>query len=145
MKYTYSFFFFISNLIGLTCYEFYCRRNAAKYQTERLPVENETVLKHLLQKSSDPKAKNSEERAKKSLKGDLKSSLSSYTADLTKFMQINKQSNDKEKIATQTLPLEVLEMEALKQSIDEIINSRNSGSRGTQISPQTKKCKKQPK
>lgn len=78
----------------------------------------------------------------------------SYCPELSRLMQsedskakpikrqnddANNQSSARE-MATQTsLPLDILEMEELKQSIDEIINSRNCSSKGTQISPQLNK------
>ncbi|XP_046414631.1 protein smoothened [Neodiprion fabricii] len=87
-------------------------------------------------------------------KGDLVSSLTSFCPELSRLIQsddsktkLTKRQNDDANIqsnaremATQTsLPLDILEMEELKQSIDEIINSRNCSSKGTQISPQLNK------
>ncbi|XP_012263343.2 protein smoothened isoform X2 [Athalia rosae] len=86
--------------------------------------------------------------------GDLASSLTSYCPELTRLIQsddsktksMKRQNDDSSiltsarEIATQTsLPLDILEMEELKQSIDEIINSRTCSSKGTQISPQLNK------
>lgn len=86
--------------------------------------------------------------------GDLASSLTSYCPELSRLIQsddakakVTKRQNDDTSVqtsaremATQTsLPLDILEMEELKQSIDEIINNRNCSSKGTQISPQLNK------
>jgi smoothened protein len=120
------------------------KRTSTECQTKYL-IEDETVLKHLLQESNDVKIMNDlEGKDRKSTKSDLESSLSSYCPDFSRLIQLDGQSNARE-IATQTLPLEMLEMEALKQSIDEIINNRNCSSKGTQISLQMTKSKKQPK
>ncbi|XP_066597642.1 protein smoothened [Prorops nasuta] len=104
-------------------------------------LQDETILKHLLQESSDIKLKNEGLESKDYRKvavGDLAESLTSCCPELTRLMQSDCQSNARE-MATQTsLPLDILEMEELKQSIDEIINSRHCSSKGTQISPQLK-------
>lgn len=93
--------------------------------------QNETILKHL----------NSNEKAAIE---ELTSSLNSCCPELTRLMQSDVQSHARE-IATQTsLALDILEMEELKQSIDEIRNRRqstNCSSKGTQISPQLNKSK----
>ncbi|KAG7209538.1 hypothetical protein KM043_015618 [Ampulex compressa] len=106
-------------------------------------LQDETILKHLLQESSDVKLKNEEikDAYRKAGIGNLASSISSCCPELTRLMQSDGQSNARE-MATQTsLPLDILEMEELKQSIDEIINSRHCSSKGTQISPQLNKNK----
>lgn len=108
-------------------------------------LQDETILKHLLQESSDIKMKNEtdkKETYRKVAAGDLASSLTSYCPELTRLMQGDGQTGNAREMATQTsLPLDILEMEELKQSIDEIINSRHCSSKGTQISPQLKKSK----
>ncbi|XP_014203465.1 protein smoothened [Copidosoma floridanum] len=115
------------------------RRISTDCQAKYL-LEDEKSLKHLLKDSNDCKIKNeNNERDKK-----FKESTLSYSPDLTRLIQHDVQSNARE-MATQTLPLKMLEMEALNQSIDEIINSRSCNSRGTQIPPLMKKSKKQPK
>ncbi|XP_001602300.2 protein smoothened isoform X2 [Nasonia vitripennis] len=132
----------ISNKSSRSCNRNGDRRTSAECQTKYL-VEDET-LQQLLQKSNDAKAKNeAESRNRKSLKGGVDSSLS-RSPDVSKLNGLDGQSNARE-IATQTIPLDVLEMEVLKQSIDEIINSRSCSSKGTQISSPLKKSKKQPK
>lgn len=116
------------------------KRISAECQTKYLLLDDEKTLKHLLQDSNE----NDEINDEKS-KDDLVTNYeSSYCPDLTRLIQLDGQTNARE-MATQTLPLEMLEMEALKQSIDEIINNRNFSSKGTQISPQMMKSKKQPK
>nr|XP_050867262.1 protein smoothened [Vespula vulgaris] len=101
-------------------------------------LQDEAILKHLLQESSETKLKCETEKKdayKKAGMGDLASSLTSCCPELTRLMQSDGQTNARE-IATQTsLPLDILEMEELKQSIDEIINSRHCSSKGTQMSP----------
>lgn len=107
-------------------------------------LQDEAILKHLLQETSDIKAKIENEKKeayRKAVMSDLDSSLTSCYPELTRLLQGDGQTNARE-IATQTsLPLDILEMEELKQSIDEIINSRHCSSKGTQISPQLKKGK----
>lgn len=102
---------------------------------------DEAILKHLLQETSDIKAKNENEKEiyRMTVINDLDANLTSRYPELTRLLQNEGQTNARE-ISTQTsLPLDILEMEELKQSIDEIINSRNCSSKGTQISPQLKK------
>ncbi|XP_034947663.1 protein smoothened [Chelonus insularis] len=103
-------------------------------------IQDETVLKQFLQETSEMKINDNEkENYRNSGIGDLNSSLTSYCPELSRIMQSDGHSSARE-IATQTsLPLDILEMEELKQSIDEIINSRNCSSKGTQISPQLNK------
>ncbi|XP_011695451.1 PREDICTED: protein smoothened isoform X2 [Wasmannia auropunctata] len=107
-------------------------------------LQDEAMFKHLLQEASDIKAKNENEKKeayRKAVMSDLDSSLTSCYPELTRLLQGDGQTNARE-MATQTsLPLDILEMEELKQSIDEIINSRHCSSKGTQISPQLKKNK----
>ncbi|XP_011168760.2 protein smoothened isoform X2 [Solenopsis invicta] len=107
-------------------------------------LQDETLLKHLLQEANDIKMKNENEKKeayRKAVMSDLDSSLTSCYPELTRLLQSNGQTSARE-MATQTsLPLDILEMEELKQSIDEIINSRHCSSKGTQISPQLKKNK----
>ncbi|KAK0179934.1 hypothetical protein PV327_005631 [Microctonus hyperodae] len=105
-------------------------------------IEDETELKHLLQESKNPQIDSDidNEGYKKVAIGDLASSLTSYCPELSRLIQTDGQSSSAREMATQTsLPLDVLEMEELKQSIDEIINSRNCTSKGTQISPKLDK------
>ncbi|XP_063973467.1 protein smoothened [Diachasmimorpha longicaudata] len=103
-------------------------------------IQDETVLKQLIQESKEiVRRDNEKESHSKPVIGDLASSLTSHCPELGRLMIGDGQSNARE-MATQTsLPLDVLEMEELKQSIDEIISSRNCSSKGTQISPQLNK------
>ncbi|XP_071558096.1 protein smoothened isoform X1 [Temnothorax nylanderi] len=107
-------------------------------------LQDEAILKHLLQEANDIKAKNENEKKeayRKAVMSDMDSSLTSCYPELTRLLQGDGQTSARE-MATQTsLPLDILEMEELKQSIDEIINSRHCSSKGTQISPQLKKSK----
>lgn len=108
-------------------------------------LQDEAILKHLLQDASDIKVKNENEKKeayRKAVMSDLDSSLTSCYPELTRLLPGDGQANARE-MATQTsLPLDILEMEELNQSIDEIINSRHCSSKGTQISPQLKKSNK---
>ncbi|KMQ88927.1 protein smoothened [Lasius niger] len=107
-------------------------------------LQDEAILKHLLQDSGDIKMKNENEKKevyRKTVMDDMDSSHTSCYPELTRLLQNDGPTNARE-MATQTsLPLDILEMEELKQSIDEIINSRHCSSKGTQISPQLKKGK----
>lgn len=120
------------------------RRNREGHRSKYV-LQDETILKHLLQESSDIKIKNEIEKKepyRKAAAGDLASSLTSCCPELTRLIQGDGQTGNAREMATQTsLPLDILEMEELKQSIDEIINSRHCSSKGTQISPQLKKNK----
>ena len=88
-------------------------------------IKDNPILKHLL------KEPNNKENV-----DNINKQVNNLTSSLTN--QINARE-----IATQTsLPIELLEMEELKQSIDEIINNRNCSSKGTQISPSLKKIRK---
>lgn len=106
-------------------------------------LQDEAVLKHLLQESNDVNNENdngTKDTYRKPGIGDLASSLTEYCPELCRIMQQQDPEKGAREIATQTsLPLEVLEMEELTQSIDEIINSRNCSSKGTQISPKLNK------
>lgn len=108
-------------------------------------LQDETILKHLFQESNDMKLKNEaeiKEAYRKAGMGNLASSITSCCPELTRLMQSDAPTGTAREIATQTsLPLDILEMEELKQSIDEIINSRQCNSKGTQISPQLNKSK----
>ncbi|KZC04568.1 PREDICTED: protein smoothened [Dufourea novaeangliae] len=108
-------------------------------------LQDDSILKHLFQESNDIKLKNDNdiiEAYKKAGMGNLASSLNSCCPELTRLKQPDLQSATAREMATQTsLPLDILEMEELKQSIDEIINSRHCSSKGTQISPQLGKSK----
>lgn len=130
-----------------------CNKNCKNYNHEsdrrnreshKYVLQDEAILKHLLQETTDIKVKNDTEKKetyRKAAMGDLASSITSCCPELTRLMQGDGQTNARE-MATQTsLPLDILEMEELKQSIDEIINSRHCSSKGTQISPQLKKSK----
>lgn len=117
----------------------YSNRDVRK---SKFVIEDETELKHLLQESNNPQIDSDmdNEGYKKAGIGDLASSLTSYCPELSRLIQTDGQSSSAREMATQTsLPLDVLEMEELKQSIDEIINSRNCTSKGTQISPKLDK------
>lgn len=120
------------------------RRNRDSSHRSKYVLQDETILKHLFQETSESKTKSENEKKevyRKAMMADLGSSLSSCYPELTRLLQGDGQTNARE-IATQTsLPLDILEMEELKQSIDEIINSRHCSSKGTQISPQLKKSK----
>lgn len=117
------------------------RRNR---ESHKYVLQDEAILKYLLQETTDIKVKNDTEKKetyRKAAMGDLASSITSCCPELTRLMQGDEPTNARE-MATQTsLPLDILEMEELKQSIDEIINSRHCSSKGTQISPQLKKSK----
>ncbi|XP_012278979.1 protein smoothened [Orussus abietinus] len=117
-------------------------RRSREGRRSKYLLQEEAVLKQLLQESSDIKVKSESEIKdvfRKAGIGDLASSLTSYCPELSRIMHLDSQTSARE-IATQTsLPLDILEMEELKQSIDEIINSRNCSSKGTQISPQLNK------
>lgn len=107
-------------------------------------LQDETVLKHLLQESNDINIENDNSNKdpsyRKACIGDLASSLTEYCPELCRIMQQSDPEKNAREMATQTsLPLDILEMEELKQSIDEIINSRNCSSKGTQISPKLNK------
>lgn len=119
------------------------RRTSAECQTKyHNRGEDETVLQHLLQDSNN-EVKGKVER--KSGTADLESGANGLESNrVMQQQQLEGQSHARE-IATQTLPIEMLEMEALKESITEIINNRNFSSKATQISPQMMKSKKQPK
>ncbi|KAL0106682.1 hypothetical protein PUN28_015319 [Cardiocondyla obscurior] len=120
------------------------RRSRDSGHRGKYVLQDESILKQLLQEANDIKAKNENEKKevyRKAVMSDLDSSLTSCYPELTRLLQGDGQTNARE-IATQTsLPLDILEMEELKQSIDEIINSRHCSSKGTQISPQLKKSK----
>ncbi|XP_012235045.2 protein smoothened isoform X2 [Linepithema humile] len=120
------------------------RRNRDSSHRSKYVLQDETILKHLFQETSESKTKSENEKKdvyRKAMMADLGSSLSSCYPELTRLLQGDGQTNARE-MATQTsLPLDILEMEELKQSIDEIINSRHCSSKGTQISPQLKKSK----
>ncbi|XP_006616295.1 protein smoothened [Apis dorsata] len=120
-------------------------RRSREGRKSKYLLQDETILKHLFQESSDIKLKSDaeiKEVYRKAGIGNLASSLTSCCPELTRLMQSEGQTGNAREIATQTsLPLDILEMEELKQSIDEIINSRNCSSKGTQISPQLNKNK----
>lgn len=117
------------------------RRNREGHRG-RYVLQDETILKHLLHESSDIKIKSETEKKetyRKAAAGDLASSLASYCPELTRLMQGDGQTGNAREMATQTsLPLDILEMEELNQSIDQILSNRNCSSKGTQISPQLK-------
>ncbi|XP_072744512.1 protein smoothened isoform X1 [Anoplolepis gracilipes] len=120
------------------------RRNREGSHRSKYVLQDEAILKHLLQETGDIKMKNENEKKelyRKTVMDNMDSSHTSCYPELTRLIQNDGPTNARE-MATQTdipLPLDILEMEALKQSIDEIINSRHS--KGTQISPQLKKGK----
>ncbi|XP_012176597.1 protein smoothened isoform X2 [Bombus terrestris] len=120
-------------------------RRSREGRRSKYLLQDETILKHLFQESSDIKLKSDaeiKEVYRKAGMGNLASSLNSCSPELTRLMQSEAQTGNAREMATQTsLPLDILEMEELKQSIDEIINSRNCSSKGTQISPQLNKNK----
>ncbi|XP_029176490.1 protein smoothened isoform X2 [Nylanderia fulva] len=119
------------------------RRNRESSHRSRYVLQDESILKHLLQETSDIKMKNENEKEmyRKTVMDDMDSSHTSCYPEITRLLQNDGPTNARE-MATQTsLPLDILEMEELKQSIDEIINNRHCSSKGTQISPQLKKGK----
>lgn len=123
------------------------RRNREGSHRSKYVLQDETILKHLLQETDRDdikKMKNENEKKevyRKTVMDDMDSSHTSCYPELTRLLQNDGPTNARE-MATQTsLPLDILEMEELKQSIDEIINSRHCSSKGTQISPQLKKGK----
>ncbi|XP_068968555.1 protein smoothened isoform X2 [Bombus flavifrons] len=120
-------------------------RRSREGRRSKYLLQDETILKHLFQESNDIKLKSDaeiKEVYRKAGMGNLASSLNSCSPELTRLMQSEAQTGNAREMATQTsLPLDILEMEELKQSIDEIINSRNCSSKGTQISPQLNKNK----
>ncbi|XP_070156098.1 protein smoothened isoform X4 [Polyergus mexicanus] len=120
------------------------RRNREGSHRSKYVLQDEAILKHLLQETGDIKMKNENEKKevyRKTMMDDMDSSHASCYPELTRLLQNDGPTNARE-MATQTsLPLDILEMEELKQSIDEIINSRHCSSKGTQISPQLKKGK----
>lgn len=121
------------------------RRNREGHRSKYV-LQDESILKHLLQETNDVKVKIETEKKenayRKAAIGDLASSLTSCCPELTRLMQADGQTGNAREIATQTsLPVDILEMEELKKSIDEIINNRHCSSKGTQISPQLKKSK----
>lgn len=120
------------------------RRNRESHRNKYI-LQDESILKHRLQESSDLKVKIENEKKdahRKPAMGDLASSLTSFCPELTRLMQGDGQMGNAREMATQTsLPVDILEMEELKKSIDEIINNRHCSSKGTQISPQLKKSK----
>lgn len=120
------------------------RRNRESSHRSRYVLQDESILKHLLQETGDIKMKNENEKKevyRKTVMDDMDSSHASCYPELTRLLQNDGPTSARE-MATQTsLPLDILEMEELKQSIDEIINNRHCSSKGTQISPQLKKGK----
>lgn len=100
-------------------------------------IQNEVATKHFSQELDKFEAKKHKEKeVDKDVLKKSHGSDSDFSPDITRSVQSDAQGTARE-MATQTsLPLDVLEMEELKQSIDEIINSRNSSSKATQMSPQ---------
>ena len=101
-------------------------RRSREGRKSKYMIQDESALKHLLQDSSDIKVKieaETKDNNRKGVIGDLASNLTPYCQELVRT-QIEGSTNARE-IATQTsVPLDILEMEELKQSIDEIINNR---------------------
>ncbi|KAK9308463.1 hypothetical protein QLX08_001620 [Tetragonisca angustula] len=120
-------------------------RRSRESRKSKYLLQDETILKHLFQESNDIKLKSDaeiKEVYRKAGMGNLASSLTLCCPELTRLIQTEGQTGNAREMATQTsLPLDILEMEELKQSIDEIINSRHCSSKGTQISPQLNKNK----
>ncbi|XP_043509886.1 protein smoothened isoform X2 [Frieseomelitta varia] len=120
-------------------------RRSRESRKSKYLLQDETILKHLFQESNDIKLKSDaeiKEMCRKAGMGNLASSLTLCCPELTRLIQTEGQTGNAREMATQTsLPLDILEMEELKQSIDEIINSRHCSSKGTQISPQLNKNK----
>ncbi|XP_074097870.1 smoothened, frizzled class receptor [Cotesia typhae] len=100
-------------------------------------IQNEVPTKHFSQELDKFEAKKHKEKeVDKDVLKKSHGSDSDFSPDITRSIQSDAHGTARE-MATQTsLPLDVLEMEELKQSIDEIINSRNSSSKATQMSPQ---------
>ncbi|XP_076675288.1 smoothened, frizzled class receptor [Andrena cerasifolii] len=120
-------------------------RRSREGRRSKYLLQDENILKHLLQESSD-KLKNDAEMKEAYRKAGMESLGSSHSPccpELARLMQSSDTpTGNAREMATQTsLPLDILEMEELKQSIDEIINSRHCSSKGTQISPQLSKGK----
>lgn len=119
-------------------------RRSREGRRSKYLLQDENILKHLLQESSD-KLKNDAEMKEAYRKAGMESLGSSHSPccpELARLMQSDTPTGNAREMATQTsLPLDILEMEELKQSIDEIINSRHCSSKGTQISPQLSKSK----
>ncbi|XP_014234423.1 protein smoothened [Trichogramma pretiosum] len=114
------------------------RRTSAESQT-KYTIEDETVLKHLLHNNAETNDVNNDEEIE-SNNGDI--DLSRSYSDLKNQRRLVDQSSFKAReMATQTMPFEIIEMEALKKSIDDIINSRNFSMKNMSL----KKNKKQPK
>ena len=89
-----------------------------------ISIENETAKK---------------DNRRKSGIGNLASDIADYCPKL-RITQRPDAENRAREISTQTsIPIDILEMEELQQSIDEIINSRPCSSKGTQISHKTNK------
>lgn len=108
-------------------------------------IQDEEILKHFIQNELNNCTINDKDKHRKAAIGDLASSITSHCPELTKLVKSDVQKNlpnsiNAKEMATQTsLPLEILEMEAVTESIDEIINNRNCSSKSTQISPQLNK------
>ncbi|EZA47218.1 Protein smoothened [Ooceraea biroi] len=117
------------------------RRNRKSNRRSKYTLQQDAASQHLLQENDNLKAKSEKEkgayRRTPIAMRDSSSSVSSSSLELSRLLRNDEQPKARE-IATQTspLPLDMLEMEELKQSIDDIINSRNS--KGTQISPRFK-------
>ncbi|XP_029053997.1 uncharacterized protein LOC114881389 [Osmia bicornis bicornis] len=114
-------------------------RRSREGRRSKYLLQDETILKHLFQESSDIKLKNdaeTKEMYRKAGIGNLASNFTSYFPELTRLMQSEGQNTNAREMATQTsLSLDILEVEESKQSIHEIINSQHCSPKGTKISP----------
>lgn len=101
-------------------------RRSMESRRSKYIIQDETTLKQLLHDSSDIKIKSETEIKDNSRKGgigDLASNLAPFCQEMGRNQ--NESLTNAREIATQTsVPLDILEMEELKQSIDEIINNR---------------------
>lgn len=102
------------------------RRSMESRRSNKYIIQDETTLKHFLQDSSDIKIQ-AETEIKDCRKvggiGDLASNLAPFCQEMGRNQ--NEALMNAREIATQTsVPLDILEMEELKQSIDKIINNR---------------------
>lgn len=105
------------------------RRSIESRRSKFNNIQDETTLKLYLQDSSDIKSKTETEVKDNNKKGgggaigDLASNLVPFCQEMGRNQ--NEALMNAREIATQTsVPLDILEMEELKQSIDEIINNR---------------------
>lgn len=117
-------------------------KGSSKSRKTKFTITDETVLKRLLQGSIDNEIdKDKDNKSYKAVdKNDSASSSSSYSEEPFGIMNSDGQNSARE-MATQTSApaLAMLELQELQASINEIVNSRNCSSKGTQISPRLNK------